>query len=633
MSNFLNNGFTDLNCLTNIDSDEIRTNTLYVNGVQIVANSSNFDIINCSELICQNDISSNTIYATTSIQNVPVAKFVYLINVSSDIQAQFNNITNNYATKTQVSNNFNSFGAIMANTYVTKTTYNSFVTTTNNNFNNYALISSLASYVLLSQLSDYALLSQLSDYALLSQLSDYALLSQLSDYALLSSLSDYVTNSSLSSQLANYTNSIDLSNNYVKNILLSNYVTNSSLSSQLSNYTTTSDLSNNYVKNSVLSNYVTNSSLSSTLSGYCIQSNYTALKTQADATTLLLTGASWDATYQYLNLAYNSHIYGTLFVGPSNDLNVNSILTSLPSIYATITTLNQSLLNYVTNTSLTNTLNSYATNSSVDSKVSNLQSQINSVKSQSDGNSAVIATNTTAIAGLAVASASQQTQITGLLATIGAVQGGLTTAEGQITTLQAKTSLQNVVGAYTQFTGGIKIMNGLVYTSIINNDGSSDFYALMTLRQGLAVTNGIQSDRVTTATELKSNGTLEVVGTSTLSTTNLTTGSLTITNGKLTISGTNPNTFNNDCIFNGGITATNLSLVNGLSLTELSCNNLKFSNSVGNNAMNIGTNGGSLLSPNSIYIGNTFSTTYLNGLVVFSGLTFNMSSFINQVGF
>ncbi len=49
--------------------------------------------------------------------------------------------------------------------------------------------------------------------------------------------------------------------------------------------------------------------------------------------------------------------------------------------------------------------------------------------------------------------------------------------------------------------------------------------------------------------------------------------------------------------------------------------------------MNIGTNGGSFLNPNSIYIGNNYSTTYLNGLVVFAGLTFNMSSFINQVGF
>ena len=136
MSNFLNSAFTDLNSLISINSDEVRTNTLYVNGVQIVANSSNFDTINCSKLVCQNDLSSNTIYATTSIQNVPVAKYAYLTNVTSDIQAQFNNIPNIYPTKTQLTNNFNSFALIMANTYVTKTTYNAFVTTTNNTFNN-----------------------------------------------------------------------------------------------------------------------------------------------------------------------------------------------------------------------------------------------------------------------------------------------------------------------------------------------------------------------------------------------------------------------------------------------------------------------------------------------------------------
>ena len=232
---------------------------------------------------------------------------------------------------------------------------------------------------------------------------------------------------------------------------------------------------------------------------------------------------------------------------------------------------------------------------------------------------------------------------------IGTLEAELATAEGQITTLQAKTALQQVVNAYTQFTAGIKIMNGLVYTSIINNNGSSDFYGFMNLRQGLAVTDGITSDRVTTSTELKSNGTLQVIGSSILSTTNITgdltingvptqtpnvttPSNLTMTNGKLTISGTTPNTFNNDCIFNGNITATNLSIVNGLSLTDLNCNNLNFTNSVGNNAMRIGTNGGSFVSPNSIYIGNNFSTTYLNGLVIFSGLTFNMSSFINQLG-
>jgi hypothetical protein len=408
-------------------------------------------------------------------------------------------------------------------------------------------------------------------------------------------------------------------------------VTNSSLTTSLSSYALISSLSN----------YVTNTSLSSQLANYCLQSNYTALKSQADATQLLLTGGSWDAYYQYLNLAYNLHVYGTLYIGPTNNLNVNSILTNLPTTYATITTLNQSLLNYVTNSSLNSTLNSYATNSSVDSK-------INPVKSQSDANSVLIATNGTAIAGLITASAAQQTQLTALAASVGIVQGGLTTAEGQITTLQAKTALQQVVNAYTQFTGGIKIMNGLVYTSIINNNGSSDFYGFMNLRQGLAVTDGITSDRVTTSTELKSNGTLEVVGTTTLSTTNITgnvsingvptqdplvttPSNLTITNGKLTVSGETANTFNNDCIFNGNITATNLSIVNGLSLTELKCNEIKFTNSVGNNGMNIGTNGGSFVSPNSIYIGNNFSTTYLNGLVIFSGLTFNMSSYINQI--
>ena len=111
MSNFLNSGFTDLNCLINIDSDEIRTNKLYVNGIQVEANSINSPTINCQQLICQNDISSNITYATTSIQNVPVAKFAFLTNVSSDIQSQFNNITNYYAIKTQVTNNFNSYNA------------------------------------------------------------------------------------------------------------------------------------------------------------------------------------------------------------------------------------------------------------------------------------------------------------------------------------------------------------------------------------------------------------------------------------------------------------------------------------------------------------------------------------------
>ena len=42
------------------------------------------------------------------------------------------------------------------------------------------------------------------------------------------------------------------------------------------------------LKNIILTNYVTTSSLSSQLSNYCLQSNYTALKTQADGLSLLL---------------------------------------------------------------------------------------------------------------------------------------------------------------------------------------------------------------------------------------------------------------------------------------------------------------------------------------------------------
>jgi hypothetical protein len=421
---------------------------------------------------------------------------------------------------------------------------------------------------------------------------------------------------------------------------LSNYITNSSLTTSLSNYALISSLSN-YITNTSLTSQLSNYVLNSQLSNYCLQSDYTALKSQADGLSLLLSNTQYINGFG-LNWYGSMNVFGSLIVTINNNyLNVGTLLNALPTTYATITTLNQSLLNYVTNNSLNSTLSSYATNSSVDSKV-------NSVKSQSDANSALIATNGTAIAGLVISSASQQTQITTLFAAIGTLEAELATAEGQITTLEAKTALQQVVNAYTQFTGGIKIMNGLVYTSIINNNGSSDFYGFMNLRQGLAVTDGITSDRVTTSTELKSNGTLQVIGSSILSTTNITgnltingiptqdplvttPSNLTITNGKLTISGTTANIFNNDTIFNGSVTATNLSIVNPLSLTELKCNEISFTNSVGGNTMKIGTNGGALYNPNTITIGNTTSVTQMNGLVIFAGPTFNMSSYINQI--
>ena len=52
MSNFLHSGFTDLNSLTKFDADEIRTHTLYVNGILIEPNSNIFNNITCTNLIC-----------------------------------------------------------------------------------------------------------------------------------------------------------------------------------------------------------------------------------------------------------------------------------------------------------------------------------------------------------------------------------------------------------------------------------------------------------------------------------------------------------------------------------------------------------------------------------------------------
>jgi hypothetical protein len=132
---------------------------------------------------------------------------------------------------------------------------------------------------------------------------------------------------------------------------------------------------------------------------------------------------------------------------------------------------------------------------------------------------------------------------------------------------------------------------------------------------------------------------------------NIQNGNLTITTGKLEIIGGVglTNYINNDTTFNGNIICNNnLSITNNLTVdneitgtsisaanlfvsTNLNSNNLNFNNTLGNN-MNIGTNVLSPISLNTINIGNTFTRTYLNGIVFFAGGVFNMSSFINQIG-
>ena len=67
----------------------------------------------------------------------------------------------------------------------------------------------------------------------------------------------------------------------------------------------------------------------------------------------ILTGASWDAVYNFLNLTYNLHVFGTLMLGDPQ-IDVGYTLSTLPSTYATISDLQT---NYVTYPTLTTEIN------------------------------------------------------------------------------------------------------------------------------------------------------------------------------------------------------------------------------------------------------------------------------------
>ena len=87
-----------------------------------------------------------------------------------------------------------------------------------------------------------------------------------------------------------------------------------------------------------ISNYLTTATASSTY----------ATSSALSTTNTLLTGATWDSTFLYLNLNNNLHIYGNLQLGAIT--NVESILTSLGSTYATISSLSAYVKTNLTNT-------------------------------------------------------------------------------------------------------------------------------------------------------------------------------------------------------------------------------------------------------------------------------------------
>ena len=107
----------------------------------------------------------------------------------------------------------------------------------------------------------------------------------------------------------------------------------------------------------------------------------------------ILTGASWDSVYNFLNLTNNLHVFGTLMLGDPQ-IDVGYILSTLSSTYATISSLsdyetisdlqtnyvtytamiaefNAQLANYVLYSGLTTTLNNYVSNSSLTTTLNN----------------------------------------------------------------------------------------------------------------------------------------------------------------------------------------------------------------------------------------------------------------------
>jgi hypothetical protein len=112
---------------------------------------------------------------------------------------------------------------------------------------------------------------------------------------------------------------------------------------------------------------------------------------------------------------------------------------------------------------------------------------------------------------------------------------------------------------------------------------------------------------------------------------------LTITNGILSISGTGTNIIHNETTFNQNVQFNNpVSLLEtlyvegaeGILTPKVKTRNIDFVGSSGIQSLSIGSSYNGI---SSISIGNNYSVTSLNGLVVLNGVSFNMSSFINQV--
>jgi hypothetical protein len=149
------------------------------------------------------------------LTNATLQKIAYLSNVTSDINATFNNYVLTTALNTTLANYvLSSALTTTLNNYVLSsaltTTLNNYVLTTalNTTLNSYvlstALTTTLNNYVLTTALN-----TKLNDYVLITSMSNYITSSNLSEYALLS-LVQYISSTSLNTTILHTTNVTDL---------------------------------------------------------------------------------------------------------------------------------------------------------------------------------------------------------------------------------------------------------------------------------------------------------------------------------------------------------------------------------------------------------------------------------------
>ena len=582
MSNFISNTYGDLNGLTNINADEVRTSKLYVDDILIMPNSVNMNNINCQTLTCQTDISSNKLYATTSIQGVPVVKFGFL-DATSSIQTQFNTLISN------------------ASTYLTTTSAASMYATIANlliaNTNITAIQNRLIglSYDTASAFSNFA--NNAHVYGSL-YIGDGSTLTNVN--TVLSSLPTTYVNLLGPNTIAGntfFTGYTQIASCAMNSIYGINYFNATNITNPGSFL-----INNNMIAIGViiglqtaldakasaasLSSYVLTSVLNSTLANYATVASLGTYITSSSLATSLLSYASlagnnvFTATNYFTGNTYISGYFNcSTITNPLNFVIHDAIINT-----SVIIGLDGNL------SGIHNDLGSQST------RIKNAQTSADAAQSTADAASAAAAVADTsavaagaAITGLVATTTAHTAEIGILGAEIGAVQ---TTVD----TISIKTSLMNTDLNYTKFSGsGIKIMdliNPLSYNIKLSSDGTADFYGKLTCHAGgLDVVGGINTDTISCATSLISNGTLLVVGETTMA---------------------------------------NIS-----SSGSINCNTYGFSNTVGvMQNMTIGANGNTILGmpPSTITIGNMYSTTILNGVILFNGTTLNFGSgWINQL--